>query len=85
MNVLVCTAPPALPHALAILHPPRTNVLSEKQKQNKVVKRGKKRTDVIYDGVELGLVSCGEEDVEPGFSKLDRKLASDAVRCARDD
>jgi hypothetical protein len=43
------------------------------------------RTDIVYDGVELGLVSCGEEDIESSSSKLDRKLASDTVRCARDD
>jgi hypothetical protein len=45
----------------------------------------KKRTNIVYDGVELGLVPCGEEDVKPGFSKLNRKLASDAVRRAGDD
>jgi hypothetical protein len=26
----------------------------------------KKRTDIVYDGVELGLVPCGEEDVVSG-------------------
>lgn len=43
------------------------------------------RTNIVYDGVEFGLVSCGEEDIESSSSKLDRKLASYAVRCARDD
>ena len=55
---------------------------------NNKSRRGKKRpqrTDIVYNGVELGLVSSGEEDVESSSSKLDRKLASDAVRCARDD
>jgi hypothetical protein len=42
------------------------------------------RTDLIYDGVELGLVPRGEEDVEARFGELNRKLASNAVRCARD-
>jgi hypothetical protein len=43
------------------------------------------RTDVVYDGVKLGLVPRGEEDVETRFGKLNRKLASDAIRRARDD
>jgi hypothetical protein len=47
--------------------------------------KGEKRTDIVYDGVELSLVSCGEEDVEPRASKLDSKFASNTVRCARDD
>jgi hypothetical protein len=41
------------------------------------------RTDVIHDGVKLGLVPRGEENVEPRFGELNRKLASDAIRCAR--
>ena len=48
-------------------------------------KEGKNRTDIVYDGVELGLVSRGEEDIESSSSKLNRKLASDAVRCTCDD
>jgi hypothetical protein len=40
------------------------------------------RTDLVYDGVELGLVPCGEEDVEACLGELNRKLASNAVRCA---
>jgi hypothetical protein len=48
-------------------------------------KKRPRRTDIVYNGVELGLVSSGEEDVESSSSKLDRKLPSDAVRCARDD
>jgi hypothetical protein len=48
-------------------------------------RKKKPRTDIVYDSVEPGLVSCGEEDIESSSSKLDRKLASDAVRCARDD
>ena len=43
------------------------------------------RTDIVYDGVELGLVPRGEEDVESRPSELNRKLASNAVRCTRDD
>lgn len=43
------------------------------------------RTDIIYNGIELGLVSGGEEDVEARSGKLNRKLASNTVRCARDD
>lgn len=43
------------------------------------------RTDVVYDGVKLGLVPRGEEDVETRFGELNRKLASDAIRRARDD
>ncbi len=44
-----------------------------------------RRTDIVYDGVELGLVPRGEEDVESRPGELNRKLASNAVRCARDD
>jgi hypothetical protein len=57
-------------------------------RDNNKSRRGEKRprrTDIVYNGVELGLVSSGEEDVESSSSKLDRKLPSDAVRCARDD
>jgi len=43
------------------------------------------RTNLVYDGVELGLVSRGKEDVETRFSKLNRELTSDTVRCTRDD
>jgi hypothetical protein len=42
-------------------------------------------TDVVYDGVKLGLVPRGEEDIETRFGELNRKLASDAIRRARDD
>jgi hypothetical protein len=54
-------------------------------KKSKKIKKLRLRTDIVYDGIELGLVSCGEEDIESSSSKLDCKLASDAVRCARDD
>jgi len=54
---------------------------SEKEKKKKKVPR----TDIVYDGVELGLVSCGEDDTKSSSSQLNRKLASDTVRCARDD
>jgi hypothetical protein len=56
-----------------------------RQQTSKKKKKKKPCTYIVYDGVELGLVSCGEEDIESSSSKLDRKLASDAVRCARDD
>ena len=56
-------------------------MIRDKQK----VEEERTRTDIVYDGVELGLVSCGEEDIESSSSKLDRKLPSDTVRCARDD
>ena len=65
-----------LPHALTIFH------FHERQKESKGKKKKKKkkdRTDFVYDGVELGLVSCSEEDIESSLSKLDRELAPDAV------
>jgi hypothetical protein len=43
------------------------------------------RTDIVYDRIELGLVPCGEEDIEARSSELNRKLASNAVRRARND
>jgi hypothetical protein len=51
--------------------------------RDKHKKKPLSRTDIVYDGVELGLVSCGEENIKSSSSKLNRKLASDAVRCAR--
>jgi hypothetical protein len=43
------------------------------------------RTDIVHDGVELGLVPRGEEDVKARSGELNRKLASNAVRGARND
>jgi len=45
----------------------------------------KRRTDIAYDGIELGLVPRSKEDIETRFGKLYRKLASDTVRRASDD
>jgi hypothetical protein len=44
-----------------------------------------RRTDIAYDGIELGLVPRGKEDIETRFGKLNRKFASNTVRRASDD
>jgi hypothetical protein len=83
-NVLVCTPSLPLPQALTIFHYHAQQAILMRDNKSRR-KMNTLRTDIVYDGVELGLVSCGEEDIESSSSKLDRKLASDTVRCARDD